>query len=141
VRASVIGVALAVAAASGLSACDGSSSTHSRTGMSSSPAASPAGSSSSSAASKPSAQPGGLTNALLRSGSPPHATAVVCLAESASERARSPFGTGGAPVYACTLTVSGAHVAYDVQLLHSGCFVAERRRPGKAIYGCGAGRP
>jgi hypothetical protein len=43
-------------------------------------------------------------------------------------------------VYSCTLTAGGVASAYDVQVLASGCFVAERVKPGKAIYACGAGK-
>jgi hypothetical protein len=28
----------------------------------------------------------------------------------------------------------------DVQVLGNGCYVAERHRPGRAVYGCGADR-
>jgi hypothetical protein len=44
------------------------------------------------------------------------------------------------PVYSCTLTAGDVASAYDVQVLASGCFVAERVKPGKAIYACGAGK-
>ncbi len=77
----------------------------------------------------------------MKSAGAPHPAEVSCRAESASERERSPFGPTGGSVYACSLTVHGNLVPYDVQLLRNGCFVAERRRPGKAIYGCGAGIP
>jgi hypothetical protein len=67
-------------------------------------------------------------------------TAATCRLETASEQGKSPFGSTGAPIYSCSVTAGGVASAYDVQLLASGCFVAERRKPGKAIYGCGAGR-
>jgi hypothetical protein len=82
----------------------------------------------------------GLEQALRKSHSQPSVSAVSCSAESAEQRAQSPFGQTGPPVFACTITAGGAATAYDVQLLPNGCFVAERRRPGKAIYGCGAGQ-
>jgi hypothetical protein len=82
----------------------------------------------------------GLEQALRKSPSKPSVSAVTCHAESVSQRAQSPFGKTGPPVFACSITAGGAPVAYDVQLLPSGCFVAERRAPGKAIYGCGAGK-
>jgi hypothetical protein len=34
--------------------------------------------------------------------------------------------------------VTGERVNYVVQVLPDGCFVAERRRRGRAVYGCGA---
>jgi hypothetical protein len=36
--------------------------------------------------------------------------------------------------------VTGEHASYVVQVLRSGCFVAERVRAGRAVYGCGADR-
>jgi hypothetical protein len=79
-------------------------------------------------------------HALQISAGKPSPTAVTCRLETAAERGQSPFGPTGAPVFACSITASGTHSAYDVQLLPNGCFVAERRKPGKAIYGCGAGK-
>jgi hypothetical protein len=64
----------------------------------------------------------------------------MCVTESGAERAKSPFGSTGPPVFACTITAGGSRTAYDVQLLPNGCFVAERRAPGKAIYGCVAAK-
>jgi hypothetical protein len=40
-------------------------------------------------------------------------------------------------LFTCELTVSGDRATYVVQVLHSGCFVAERTPPGRAVYGCG----
>jgi hypothetical protein len=34
--------------------------------------------------------------------------------------------------------VTGERASYVVQVLENGCFVAERRRVGLAVYGCGA---
>jgi len=42
-------------------------------------------------------------------------------------------------VFSCLITLGGQRALYYVQVLGNGCFVAERRRPGQAIYGCGAG--
>ena len=94
--------------------------------------------SSSTTASPAAARLGSLTRALLHARTTPAVSAVLCLAESAAERAKSPFGATGPPVFACSITAGGSRTAYDVQLLPTGCFVAERRKPGKAIYGCGA---
>ncbi len=41
------------------------------------------------------------------------------------------------PTFTCLIAVNGNPTAtFDVQVLPSGCFVAERRRPGQADYGC-----
>jgi hypothetical protein len=53
--------------------------------------------------------------------------------------AASPFGATNRPMFSCLITVSGEQAAYNVEVLANGCYVAERRRPGRAIYGCGAG--
>jgi hypothetical protein len=54
-----------------------------------------------------------------------------------AERARAPFGHTRRPVFACTLAMNARAARFDVQVA-DGCFVAERRRPGQAVYGCGA---
>jgi hypothetical protein len=41
-------------------------------------------------------------------------------------------------VFTCLLTLTGERARYAVQVLANGCYVAERRRPGRAVYGCGA---
>lgn len=41
------------------------------------------------------------------------------------------------PVFVCLIALERQRDAYDVQVLGNGCYVAERIRPGKAIYGCG----
>lgn len=41
------------------------------------------------------------------------------------------------PVFVCLVGVEGQREAFDVQVLNNGCYVAERVRPGAAIYGCG----
>lgn len=40
-------------------------------------------------------------------------------------------------VFVCLVAVEGKREAFDVQVLNNGCYVAERVRPGEAIYGCG----
>lgn len=152
-------VALLVALSAGsVSACGSSSSSGSVPSSSSASSASLSSSSSSSS-------PGSLSSSASSSGSTstapgrsPHATVPVarrleralsrtratppvatasCRLETAAQRATSPFGPTGPPVYACTLGRGGHQASYDVQLLATGCFVAERRAPGVAIYGCG----
>ena len=34
--------------------------------------------------------------------------------------------------------MNGERAPYAVQLLPNGCYVAERKRPGQAVYGCEA---
>jgi hypothetical protein len=47
------------------------------------------------------------------------------------------FGNTHAPLFACRIGLRGGLPArFDVQVLPGGCFVAERRRPGEADYGC-----
>ena len=41
------------------------------------------------------------------------------------------------PVFVCLVGVKGQREAFDVQVLINRCYVAERVRPGEAIYGCG----
>lgn len=63
--------------------------------------------------------------------------AATCRQASAHERSRTPFGTDPGVVFECTLKLTGEPLAaYDVQALPDGCFVAERHRPGRAVYGC-----
>jgi hypothetical protein len=56
---------------------------------------------------------------------------------SSAERAGAPFGNTRRPLFTCVLTVQGTRATYVVEVLANGCFVAERRPPGRAIYGCG----
>jgi hypothetical protein len=56
------------------------------------------------------------------------------------ERSAAPFGSTMLPLFTCELTVTGQRAGYVVQVLRNGCFVAERRLPGRAVYGCGADR-
>ena len=96
----------------------------------------------SSAPSRPPSAPSAhrLENALLASTGSPRATSASCRAATAAERAAAPFGHTTLPVYVCLIAVEGHRDAFDVQVLTNGCYVAERRTPGQAIYGCGAGR-
>jgi len=43
-------------------------------------------------------------------------------------------------LFTCELTLPDERASYVVQVLRNGCFVAERRRSGRAVYGCGADR-
>jgi hypothetical protein len=79
-----------------------------------------------------------LEHGLLGAG-PPRPTSATCLPATAADRRASPFGAGRSPVFSCDITVVGTKARYYVQVLKNGCFVAERRRVGRAIYGCGAG--
>jgi hypothetical protein len=81
-----------------------------------------------------------VERAMLTRGGPPRPTTSDCRASSAAERASTPFGHTRRPLFTCEVTVLGERATYDVQVLHNGCFVAERRRVGRAVYGCGAGR-
>lgn len=56
---------------------------------------------------------------------------------SAAERAAAPFGHTTLPVFVCIVAFERQRNAFDVQVLNNGCYVAERIRPGQAIYGCG----
>ena len=62
----------------------------------------------------------------------------MCRSATAAERGTAPFGPTSLPVFVCLVAVNGHSDAFNVQVLNNGCFVAERARPGKAIYGCGA---
>jgi hypothetical protein len=81
-----------------------------------------------------------VEHALLANGGPPRPTTASCRAASAAERAVSPFEPTRLPLFTCELTVSDARATYVVQVLHNGCFVAERTPPGRAVYGCGVAR-
>lgn len=81
-----------------------------------------------------------LSDALLAQAGPPRPTAVSCHVASGAQRARSPFGPSALPLFTCGLTVSGLRSNYLVQVLHNGCFVAERIPVGRAVYGCGVVR-
>jgi hypothetical protein len=81
-----------------------------------------------------------VDRALLALRNPPRPTTVSCQASSSAERRVAPFGRTRLPLFTCELTLTGERASYVVQVLHGGCFVAERRRPGRAVYGCGADR-
>jgi hypothetical protein len=81
-----------------------------------------------------------VERALLAHGGPPTPTLAACRASSAAERASAPFGPTRRPLFTCQITLLGERASYAVQVLHNGCFVAERRRRGQAVYGCGADR-
>jgi hypothetical protein len=80
---------------------------------------------------------GGLEHALLTRGGPPPPSAASCRGATAAERNAAPFGATRRPLFSCALTVLGEPARYDVQILRNGCYVAERARPGQAVYGCG----
>jgi hypothetical protein len=80
---------------------------------------------------------GGLEHALLTRGGPPPPSAASCRGATAAERNAAPFGATRRPLFSCALTVRGEPARYDVQILRNGCYVAERARPGQAVYGCG----
>jgi hypothetical protein len=86
------------------------------------------------------AEPGArsIERALLAHGGPPRPTTANCRASSSAERTSEPFGRTRLPLFKCDLTVTGERASYVVQVLENGCFVAERRRLGRAVYGCGA---
>jgi hypothetical protein len=81
-----------------------------------------------------------VTRALLAHGGPPAPTTADCRASSSAERRTARFGRTRRPLFTCELTVTGERASYVVQVLRNGCFVAERRRRGRAVYGCGADR-
>jgi hypothetical protein len=79
-----------------------------------------------------------LNRAFLTRSQTPRPTRVFCRDATTAEIANGPFGHSSSPQFSCRLTIAGSKARYDVQLLHNGCYVAERRQPGKAIYGCEA---
>jgi hypothetical protein len=81
-----------------------------------------------------------VERALVAHGGPPRPTSASCRGATAAERAAAPFGHTRRPFFSCLVTVTGERARYDVQVLGNGCYIAERRRPGRAVYGCGADR-
>ena len=81
-----------------------------------------------------------VERAMLTRGGPPRPTTADCRASSAAERSSAPFGHTRRLLFTCDVTLLGERASYVVQVLHNGCFVAERRRPGQAVYDCGADR-
>lgn len=81
-----------------------------------------------------------VERALLAHGGSPRPTSASCRGATTAERAAAPFGNTRRPLFSCLLTVTGERARYDVQVLRNGCYVAERHRRGRAVYGCGADR-
>jgi hypothetical protein len=81
-----------------------------------------------------------LERALLTNGGSPPPTSAACRSATTAERDAAPFGRTRRPVFSCLITVNGERARYAVQVLGNGCYVAERHRPGRAVYGCGAGQ-
>jgi hypothetical protein len=79
-----------------------------------------------------------LERALVTRGAQPGPTSATCRGATPAERSRAPFGRTRRPVFTCLLTLTGERARYAVQVLANGCYVAERHRPGRAVYGCGA---
>jgi hypothetical protein len=78
-----------------------------------------------------------LERALLANKGSPRPTAATCRAATAAEAAHGPFGADPRHQFTCRLVVGGSAARYAVQIQNNGCYVAERHRPGRAIYGCG----
>jgi hypothetical protein len=81
-----------------------------------------------------------VESAILRHTSLPRPTAVSCRAPTAAEQTKSPVGGTGSTLFSCSVTMEPAPAQFYVEVLPNGCFVAERQRPGRAIYGCGVHR-
>jgi hypothetical protein len=78
--------------------------------------------------------------AILQHSPLPRPTAASCRAPTAAEQTKSPVGGTGSTLFSCSITVEPAPAQFYVEVLPNGCFVAERQRPGRAIYGCGVHR-
>jgi hypothetical protein len=75
----------------------------------------------------------------LRTNPNDEATSAACAPATVQDRARHTFGRTRAPLFVCTIRLVRAPAraeAFDVQVLHNGCFIAERIRRGQADYGC-----
>lgn len=60
-----------------------------------------------------------------------------CRRATPAERRDAPFRATRRPVFTCRVGIGqGLAEPFAVQVLANGCFVAERHRPGRAIYGC-----
>lgn len=79
-----------------------------------------------------------LEDALTSKTDPPRPASASCRPATAAERSTAPFGSTTLPVFVCLIANEGHSDTFDVQVLKNGCYVAERIRPGQAIYGCGA---
>ncbi|MGI8926186.1 MAG: hypothetical protein ACR2HN_06000 [Tepidiformaceae bacterium] len=67
------------------------------------------------------------------------ARSAACATATVEDRARHTFGRTRAQLFVCTIRLMRAPAraeAFDVQVLHHGCFIAERIRRGQAAYGC-----
>lgn len=77
--------------------------------------------------------------AALRTNPNSEARSAACTPAGSPQRrrARHVFGRTRLPLFVCAIAFGrrGAET-FDVQVLRSGCFVAERRRPGQADFGC-----
>jgi hypothetical protein len=69
---------------------------------------------------------------------PNNPAVASCRAARPADRLRARRVFGSWPhLYVCNIAPGGQPpAAFDVQVLGHGCFVAERRRPGQADYGC-----
>lgn len=77
----------------------------------------------------------------LRANPGGEAKSAACRTATAEDRARRTFGDTRAQLFVCTIRLLRARAraraeAFDVQVLHNGCFIAERIRRGQADYGC-----
>ena len=79
-----------------------------------------------------------LEHALLADSGVPRPALARCRPATAAQRTAAPFGQTTLPVFVCLVAVEGHRDSFAVHVLTNGCYVAERTRPGKAIYGCGA---
>jgi len=77
-----------------------------------------------------------LEHALLAKRQPPRPTKADCRRATPAERRHTPFGDTQRPLFSCVITTSDERARYTVQVLRNGCFVAERDRPGRAVYAC-----
>lgn len=67
------------------------------------------------------------------------ARSAACATATVEDRARHTFGRTRAQLFVCTIRLMRAPAraeAFDVQVLHHGCFIAQRIRRGQAAYGC-----
>lgn len=68
-------------------------------------------------------------------------TTADCRASSSAERAPASFRATRRPLFTCGLTVSGEHASYLMEVLRSGCFVAEvAARAGRSMAAAPTGR-
>jgi hypothetical protein len=79
---------------------------------------------------------GSVQQAVLGQSSRPRPTAASCREPTANERAKAPLGGAHSVLFSCNITLYGQPALYYVQVLANGSFIAERQKPGQAIYGC-----